>query len=242
MSGKSKRRKVLKQHYREKSRRKISLPTGTIWHCVRRRIERITFTRPWFLRTIIYTYQKHHYTICFSGILFYNAVVFCFFNLFFLSLVQNVLRVRHMVVQRRPSRQCSILIWGGFLLLYAALTAIIDCTQSNGTSTTIVPLSSTDKQFSSPAATPANTEVVTLPDDGLTTLPSQSSPLTGNVTTESSSVIIVIILISFCGKPIDSYTHKISQRMVYNTIWFIHIALDFKLVVEKIKRTILFYF
>lgn len=97
-----------------------------------------------------------------------------------------------MVVQRRPSRSFSILIWGGFLLLYAALTAIIDCTQSNGTSTTIVPSPSTDKQYSS-SAIPANTDAAaTQPDDGQTTAqPSQSSPITGNVTTDSSSVIIV---------------------------------------------------
>lgn len=143
-----------------------------------------------------------------------------------------------MVVQRRPSRSCSILIWGGFLLLYAALMAIIDCTQSNGTTTTIVPLSSTDKQFSS-SATPTNAEVVTQLGDEQTTLPSQSSPLTGNVTTESSSVIIIIV--SF-HKNINQLILPINIATLLqccDTIFFIDITVDFDNSWKRFKRTII---
>jgi len=98
-----------------------------------------------------------------------------------------------MVGQRRPSRSCSILIWGGFLLLYAALTAIIDCTQSNGTSTTVIPLSSSVKQSSS--ADLVTTDDTYASGDGQTILPTQSLPQNENQTTESISVSIFIITI-----------------------------------------------
>jgi len=98
-----------------------------------------------------------------------------------------------MVGQRRPSRSCSILIWGGFLLLYAALTAIIDCTQSNGTSTTVIPLSSSVKQSSS--ADLVTTDDTYASGDGQTILPTQSLLQNENQTTESISVSIFIITI-----------------------------------------------
>lgn len=94
-----------------------------------------------------------------------------------------------MVRQRRPNRSCSILIWGGFLLLYAALTAIIDCTMSNGTSTIVSPLSSTDKQYS-PEMT-ENTNDIYGSGDGPTTL---STLPNENKTTESSSVSIIFFI------------------------------------------------
>jgi len=93
-----------------------------------------------------------------------------------------------MVGQRRPSRSCSILIWGGFLLLYAALTAIIDCTQSNWTSTTVIPLSSIVKQSSSAASVTTDDTYST--GDGQTILPTQSPLQNENQTTESTSVSI----------------------------------------------------
>jgi len=94
-----------------------------------------------------------------------------------------------MVGQRRSSRSCSILIWGGFLLLYTALTAIIDCTTlSNGTSTTDVPLSSTDKQFSSTIST--NTDNSYGSSDGQTIPMTSSSFPNEIITTESPSVKI----------------------------------------------------
>ncbi|KAE9524794.1 hypothetical protein AGLY_014844 [Aphis glycines] len=90
-----------------------------------------------------------------------------------------------MVGQKRPSRSCSILIWGGFLLLYAGLTAIIDCTQSNGTSTTVIPLPSNVNQFSS--AAPATTDDIYASGDGQIIFSTQSSLQKDNQTTESTS-------------------------------------------------------
>lgn len=94
-----------------------------------------------------------------------------------------------MVGQKRPSRSCSILIWGGFLLLYAGLTAIIDCTQSNGTSTTVIPLPSNVNQFSS--AAPATTDDIYASGDGEIIFSTQSSLQKDNHTTESTSVSII---------------------------------------------------
>jgi len=95
-----------------------------------------------------------------------------------------------MVGQKRPSRSCSILIWGGFLLLYAGLTAIIDCTQSNGTSTTIViPLQSNVNQFSS--AAPATTDDIYASGDGQINFTTQVLPLKDIQTTENTSVSII---------------------------------------------------
>jgi hypothetical protein len=94
-----------------------------------------------------------------------------------------------MVGQRRPSRSCSILIWGGFLLLYAALTAIIDCTQNN-LSTPIVPLMSTNKPL--PTENPVNTEDSFGSGDGSTIFPTPLILQNENKTTENSSVSILI--------------------------------------------------
>lgn len=100
-----------------------------------------------------------------------------------------------MVGQKRPSRSCSILIWGGFLLLYAALTAIIDCTQSNGTSTTIVPLPFKEKILS--YTTQANTENNYGSGDGPVIVSTQLSLQNENNITESSTVIILFKIIFF---------------------------------------------
>jgi hypothetical protein len=80
------------------------------------------------------------------------------------------------------------LIWGGFLLLYAGLTAIIDCTQSNGTSTTIIPLSSNVNQLLSAAL--ETTDDIYASGDGQAILPTQSSLQNENQTIESISVFI----------------------------------------------------
>uniref|UniRef100_A0A2S2P8X2 Putative sodium/potassium/calcium exchanger n=2 Tax=Aphidini TaxID=33387 RepID=A0A2S2P8X2_SCHGA len=90
-----------------------------------------------------------------------------------------------MVGQKRPSRSCSILIWGGFLLLYAGLTAIIDCTQSNGTSTTVIPLSSNVNQLLS--AAPETTDDIYASGDGQAILPTQLSLQNENQTIGSIS-------------------------------------------------------
>lgn len=100
-----------------------------------------------------------------------------------------------MVGQRRPSRSCSILIWGGFLLLYAALTAIIDCTKSNDTSTTVVPLSSEEKILS--YATQASTENNYGSGDGPVIVSTQLSLQNEKNVTESSIVIILFKNIFF---------------------------------------------
>lgn len=100
-----------------------------------------------------------------------------------------------MVGQRRPSRSCSILIWGGFLLLYAALTAIIDCAQNGGTSTTtVVPLPSTTDKLFSTGTSAVNTEDTSYGSGaGQQTYLTQPSVQDENKTTETSSVTIVII-------------------------------------------------
>lgn len=94
-----------------------------------------------------------------------------------------------MVGQRRPSRSCSILIWGGFLLLYAALTAIIDCTQNNLSTSTVVPLTSTNKPF--PTETPSKTEDSYGSGDGPTIFTTPLILQNENKTTDNSSVIIM---------------------------------------------------
>lgn len=73
-------------------------------------------------------------------------------------------------------------------MLYAALTAIIDCTQSNDTSTMVVPLSFKEKILS--YATQASTENNYGSGDGPVTVSTQLSLQNENNITESSTVII----------------------------------------------------
>ncbi|XP_050532827.1 probable sodium/potassium/calcium exchanger CG1090 [Daktulosphaira vitifoliae] len=70
-----------------------------------------------------------------------------------------------MIRQRRPSRSRSIILWGGFLLLYAALTAIIDCTISTETNLTITQFNE-EKQYFTPI-TPLHSSTLIVGDSSL---------------------------------------------------------------------------
>lgn len=111
-----------------------------------------------------------------------------------------------MVGQRRPSRSCSILIWGGFLLLYAALTAIIDCTQNNSSTSTAIPSTSTNKPFVSEA--PANTEDGYGSEDGPTAFTTRLTLQNENKTADYSSVIIASYTINHITHDLEIITFK----------------------------------
>ncbi|XP_050435807.1 probable sodium/potassium/calcium exchanger CG1090 [Adelges cooleyi] len=93
-----------------------------------------------------------------------------------------------MIRQRRPSRSCSILLWGGFLLLYAGLTAIIDCTMSTGPSDSTVPLSQETQWSSSPLPQYSDSPA---PDDLQATTTSKKDISTSQYTTPVGSTQLI---------------------------------------------------